>query len=335
VSFSAADRLARALLYEGYALYPYRRSSLKNQQRWTFGGLFPGGGVGEPSIARCQCLLRGEPKVELRLRFLQLFGDQAMEREITATGEFELPAVDGGRALKGRLTVEARPFDSAALRSGGLRGQQVHVLTIEVENLGTHGDDASLKSFASPHVLIHAPHGELVSMTDPPEDLAEVAGRCRSEVLWPVLLSKQLLICSPIILEDFPRIAPESPIDLFDSGEIDEILTLRIMTLTDAEKCEARRDPRTAALIDRVEALSDAERAQLHGTLRAEYGRGDRVRLRPTARADVMDLALTGRLATVADIERFVDGSVHCVVTVDDDPAAHRFFFRPEELERA
>ena len=72
--------------------------------------------------------------------------------------------------------------------------------------------------------MAFAPEGEHASMTDPPPPLADAAAACKSEVLWPVLLSRQLLIASPIILEDFPRVAPESPLDLFDSSEIDEIL---------------------------------------------------------------------------------------------------------------
>jgi hydrogenase maturation protease len=73
-----------------------------------------------------------------------------------------------------------------------------------------------------------------------------------------------------------------------------------------------------------------------------ELRRGSRVRLRPRAGADVFDIALAGRVATVDAIEEDTDGAVHLVVTVDDDPGrdlgaasqlAHRFFFAPEEVE--
>jgi hydrogenase maturation protease len=73
-----------------------------------------------------------------------------------------------------------------------------------------------------------------------------------------------------------------------------------------------------------------------------ELRRGSRVRLRPRAGADVFDLALAGRLAVVDAIEEDMEGTVHLVVTVDDDPGrdlgaasqlAHRFFFAPEEVE--
>ncbi len=61
------------------------------------------------------------------------------------------------------------------------------------------------------------------------------------------------VLVAPIILGDHP-VAPESAGDLFDATEIDEILTLRIMTLTDDEKAEARgTDPRAAAILDRCD----------------------------------------------------------------------------------
>jgi len=78
-----------------------------------------------------------------------------------------------------------------------------------------------------------------------------------------------LLLSSPIILYDYPQIAPESPGDLFDGAEIDEILTLRILTLTDDEKAELRQgDAQARALLERTEALGPAELRSLHGGIR-------------------------------------------------------------------
>ena len=107
-------------------------------------------------------------------------------------------------------------------------------------------------------------------MTDPPEWAAlDVAG-CRNDGTWPVLgSSPSVMLSSPIILEDNPQIAPESPGALYDATEIDEILTLRTMTLTDAEKAEARAtDPRAAAVIDQVETLPPDHLDRLHGAVR-------------------------------------------------------------------
>lgn len=74
------------------------------------------------------------------------------------------------------------------------------------------------------------------------------------------------------------------------------------------------------------------------GELRA----GTRVRLRPRAGGDVLDIALAGQRAVVEAIEQDVEGRTTVAVVLDDDPGrdlgfarqpGHRFFFGPEELE--
>jgi len=76
-------------------------------------------------------------------------------------------------------------------------------------------------------------------------------------------------LSSPIILYDYPQIAPESSGDLFDGTEIDEILSLRIMTLTDEEKREMREsDVRARQILERTESLPVDQLMKLHGVLR-------------------------------------------------------------------
>ena len=115
-------------------------------------------------------------------------------------------------------------------------------------------------------------------MTDPPEWAAPAVAECENAGCWPVLADpdggRQVVLSSPIILSDHPEVAPESPGELYDGTEIDEILTLRTLALSDEEKVEARAtDPRAAALIDRVESMDAATMQQLHGTIRASGGR--------------------------------------------------------------
>jgi hypothetical protein len=174
------------------------------------------------------------------------------------------------------------------------------------------------------------------------------------------------MLSSPIILYDYPRVAPESPGDFFDATEIDEMLALRIMTMTDKEKREmSAADARARALLQRTESLSGDDLLRLHGTVRGlrpvtvdeksdrrrlecvhlgavELTRGDRVRLRPRGRADVFDLVLAGMTATIQAIEQDFEDRVHLAVTVDDDPGqdfgtaglpGHRFFFGLDEVE--
>jgi hypothetical protein len=69
---------------------------------------------------------------------------------------------------------------------------------------------------------------------------------------------------------------------------------------------------------------------------------GDRVRLWPQKTADIMDLALTGKIAVIEAIEQDFEDQIQFAVVLDDDPGrefgmmrqpGHRFFFGPEEIE--
>jgi hypothetical protein len=170
---------------------------------------------------------------------------------------------------------------------------------------------------------------------------------------------RDAMLSSPIILYDYPQIAPESPGTLFDGTEIDEILTLRIMTLTDEEKEQMRQgDARAREILERTEALSPEQFMKLHGTIRSlrpvsegtgtsSAGKdypgedyppptsirvaarvvkaGDRVRLHPKARADVFDMLLEGKTARVQSIEQDFENRTYLVVTVDDDPGREQW----------
>jgi hypothetical protein len=169
------------------------------------------------------------------------------------------------------------------------------------------------------------------------------------------------VLASPVILYDYAAVAPESVGDFYDGTEIDEMLTLRVQTMTDEEKAEARAtDRRAAAIIDRCEAMPSDVQATLHGTRREPIDphpdwstrgpgevlvggrpvtRGSKVVLRPLRRADAHDLFLVDRAATVAEVVHDVDGEVHLAVTVDDDPAAELMdwhgrylYFGPDEV---
>ena len=101
----------------------------------------------------------------------------------------------------------------------------------------------------------------------------ELAATGRKPGRWPVLVGdpggSDTVRASPIILEEHAQVAPESSGDLFDATEIDEILSLRILALTDDEKAEMRAaDERTRALLDRTEALTGDDLLRMHGTIR-------------------------------------------------------------------
>src|SRR4029077_15387757 len=132
---------------------------------------------------------------------------------------------------------------------------------------------ALLRCLVSTHTILGARQGEFVSLLDAPERWREASAGCNNVGTWPVVVGEaganDTLLSSPIILYDYPQLAPESPGDLFDATEIDELLSLRIQTLTDAEKREMRdTGARARAILERTEALTDAQLAQLHGRSR-------------------------------------------------------------------
>jgi hypothetical protein len=167
-----------------------------------------------------------------------------------------------------RLSAERTPGPYGALR-----------LRVVLENrteprgpLARRADGLPYALIAA-HCLIAVPGGRFLSMTEPPEWAAGEVGRCVNTATWPVLAGPpectELMLSSPVILYDHAEIAAESAGQLFDSTEIDEILTLRTMTLTDEEKRAARAtDPRAAELLDRLDHLPPEMLERMHGAIR-------------------------------------------------------------------
>jgi hypothetical protein len=369
-----ARAVGDAVLYEGYLLYPYRASAGKNRVRWQWGVLMPpsyaSAEIGEHASARVECLLEPLERtiLHVKVRFLQtrtrLTWDEAVEHEtdfelplseLPVETQFHVPGEERTHPLSGVLTARVDPLDGPF---GGAR------LRVEVHNTTSwHSDGvrehALRHSLLAAHLVLSVDTGHFLSMLDPPEWAKPAVDACRQERLWPVLIGdtsrSTVMLASPIILYDNPSIAEESPGDLFDGTEIDEILTLRTMTLTDDEKREARAtDPRAAAIVDRVDAMPPELLERLHGAVRSlrpvepsvtvagvRVAAGSQVRLRPNLRgADAQDMFLTGKTATVRVILSDVDGVTHVAVTLDDDPGADlqhahgRYrYFSPDEIE--
>ena len=196
---------------------------------------------------------------------LEFEGGQDVEPLRDANGE------DVGRVVRRRAPLTARLRTHAAVDDGFVR------LSVSVEN--EHAEpvddkDAAIRvSLISAHLLLEAHEADFVSLLEPPDDAAEAAARCHQRRCWPILAGAPgttgVVLGSPIILYDYPEVAEESAGALFDSTEIDEILTLRVMTMTDDEKAQARAtDPRAAEIIDRCDQMSAADLQQLHGVLR-------------------------------------------------------------------
>ncbi len=288
---------------------------------------------------------------------------------VTVTGTVLPFAFDGGRDIEpaagGRVIRERHPLAGRIIVhcEPVIADLPVRRLILRVENTTPWPDQAAprdhaiIAAFASTHLILAITGGEFISLLDPPAWASGAAAACRNTGTYPVLAcpagARDVVLSAPIILYDHPQIAPESPHDLFDATENDELLTLRTLTLTDDEKRQARAtDRRTAAVIDGVDALSDEWLARLHGATRnirggemvprpPQFTPGCRVRLNPPSRrTDAQDVLYAGMLATVAEVRHDVDGSVFLAVTIDDDPAAelHDWYgryhhYRTDEVE--
>ena len=185
-----------------------------------------------------------------------------------------------GRTIRSREALSGTVQLSADVVGNAASGGQTFRLSCTVSN--THPDPvadrdrASAVSMIGTHLLLQIVDGAFVSLLEPPATLEAAAKACRQSRCWPVLAgapgATDVMLVSPIILYDYPAVAPESAGALFDSTEIDEILTLRVMTLTDDEKAAARAtDPAAAAIIDRCDAMTPETLAQLHGVLRSPH----------------------------------------------------------------
>ncbi|QKG26973.1 hypothetical protein [Actinomadura verrucosospora] len=425
--FEHARAVADAILYEGYLLYPYRRSSGKNRVRWQFGVLVPPAwaeahglddtgvaGSAEASWQQTECLIEApeDAVVHGRVRFLQV-QKKTVEQRCADGSHAEVDSLDAGARTEcafdeavpqeadfrfrltdalagerrfavrtpggedrapiagaaGRTVRRRRPLAAAVTVSAARCGtaEPLTRIRVRIDNTGAATppdaprDEALRDSLLACHVLLATEDGSFVSLLDPPDWAERAAGECRNVHAFPVLAGaageRGTILSSPILLYDHPRVAPESPGDLHDATEIDEILSLRTLTLTDEEKREARgTDPRAARIVDRTEALPPETFARLHGAVRSlrpvpagtapaeapasrwspgdadpggivvdgvTVARGSRVRLRPrTHGTDPQDRFLDGRTARVEAVLHDVDDAAHLAVTLEDDPAA-------------
>lgn len=388
------DKIARAVLYEGYLLYPYRHSAIKNQQRWNFGVLYPASWAAtQTGSDRCyfrmECIAQAteEAQVEISVRFLQLITrsrnmrcwQEAIEQQV-ATPRLSCIQLAASEFTHSETFVTADNPVQLCLQVAATRVRDdIFRVSVQLHNTtccqSPTREAALLHSLASAHAVVHIEGGHFVSLTDPPEQLRDAVAACQNTGVWPVLVGHQAarnsMLGSPIILYDFPQIAPESAADLFDGTEIDEILTLRILTLTEAEKQELRiSDPRARQLLERLESAPPEHLLQLHGVIRgmwpvqgeawsawdtidtkpvaaavvngAELKKGDRVRLRPRKRADIFDTFLEGKTAIIDAVEQDFENRIQFAVVLEDDPgrdlgemrqAGHRFFFSVQEVE--
>ena len=341
MNLDQVEKIAEAVLYEGYMLYPYRPSSVKNQQRWNFGVLCPQSYCeqqlgSEASMMQTECLVKANPSTRLsaKIRFLQIVRrsigklhspgqekpegaqpefdpvgrlelngrvfqpwQEAVEREHTFTAlsldalslrsplhlvfpsgkQFEYLCDEQGRAVgvivrEWEMLAASVYFDVEECHDGVVK------VTVSIGNLTPFDcletatrEDALAFSLVSAHTILGVEQGEFLSLLEPPRGFEDLAAQCSNIGTWPVLVGdhSETVLSSPIILYDHPQIAPESAGNLFDATEIDEILSLRILTLTDEEKREMlQSDERAREILERTESMPEEQFMKLHGALR-------------------------------------------------------------------
>lgn len=348
MNLELVEKIANAVLYEGYLLYPYRASSVKNRQRFNWGALAPESyseaqkGT-ESYLMQTECLLEGDENttLDVKVRFLHLVSREVGELEnplgeLPETGEPDfrfVPNLDvGGRlyqtwqeaverevdlpTLDLNAISEVKQFSFPMTRTleplrdendkivavivrtqreiSGVIELQISNLESQIENRISNPfkitvricnktpfenaeqksrDDALLHSLVSTHTILTAKRGEFVSLLEPPDELSEAVSALENIKTYPVLAGmegeRDCMLSSPIILYDYPQIAEESAGDLFDGAEIDEILTLRIMTLTDDEKREMRGvDAHVRKILERTENMPDEKLMKMHGAMK-------------------------------------------------------------------
>jgi hypothetical protein len=351
-------------LYEGFLLFPYSKSALKNQLPFQFGVIMPQGysDASEPASVRAQfvCLLReNEARVEGALRFLHIAEDPVAR---------EVPFAFSLAPNASRVPFELGDLRGEAGIHTDLQGESVRV-TIELRNLAVINanagrNDALRFAFVSAHMLLEAFGAEFSSMVDAPQEAAGAVAQCTNDRMFPVLVGDEgasrqtstMLLVSPIILYDFPKIANASRARTFDGTEIDELLMLSVASLTDEEKRNARAaHPYVRELVERAEALDAQTQATLHGELTGgapragdervtiagvEVGPGSRVRVLPKGRADVWDDLVRGMTARVNAVHTDFEGKRYIGVVFDADPASdmhewygRSFFYGADEVE--
>ncbi|OBC02287.1 hypothetical protein [Mycobacterium sp. 852002-40037_SCH5390672] len=219
--------------------------------------------------------LTWDEAVECEMSFGPLaFDDQPWSLPVTADAETDIEVLDDGRLVRERREIRG-VLTVTSESEGDLRRVSVRVVNIGAP--ARDKVDAIARSMIGTHLVAEVLGGRFVSLLEPPQTATDAVSRCAQHRCFPVLAgppgTDDVLLISPIILYDHPEVADQSDTALYDCTEIDEILTLRVMTMTDDEKAQARAtDPRAARIIDECDAMSPEAMARLHGVLRDPHG---------------------------------------------------------------
>jgi hypothetical protein len=351
------EELVTSLLWEGYSLYPYTPSAIKNATPTPFGIVYPPAYAAEcPGAfdhARLECVADPMPDATLTatLRYLGPDGERRVELGPAPVGQRVTTGFDGGR-----LTLRSEP------RSNGEAFVRCCVHNLIDVPSGLDRAGALAHALISTQLLVRISSGRFRSPLDGPPSSVNT---------YPVLATEadDAILGTAYVLPDHPQIAPESHGGLFDSTEIEEALLLHVQVLSEQERAEIEAgDPAVREMLARAAAAAPEDIIALHGRVElrdpvsheppreppglpdpaagapeaivdgVRFARGAKVVIRPGPDADIQARMLDGRRATVERILTDYDGKVHLGVTIDDDPGQDLmrdtgrflYFFAPE-----
>lgn len=334
-SESLLERITKTVLYEGYSLYPYYRSSAKNSKPVPFGAVYPKQFVkynpDVHSTTQTQCIIEGtdDTEVKITVRFLQLRNRQLLKIDHNEYGPGQFRSTDslqegdktyhsGWEGVERELNLgthtistivdnklgkdiafESEKANDIIYGEDGIVAGNVIItqseingnITVSAEPVGDNKNgykimvqisnttsvdnpkklsrnDSYKLSFLSTHTILKTGQGAFISQTDPEPDWEELINNCENINSWPILVEKdhKTMLSSPIVLYDYPEIAPESMGDMFDGTEIEEALVLHMATMPEEEKQKIDKgDPKMKAMMERVESVTPEEIMSLHG----------------------------------------------------------------------
>lgn len=275
------EKICNALLYEGYALFPYRKNALKNQKRFNFGVLSPKcwaeNQINEQFFQQTEILVlaENETKLSFKTRFLKLSNESDWQTAVEKIIEAEF-ILDQSQTIEykednlfGKIEISAEKLSKNLFKI-----RFIFENLTEIENFGELSREEILQfSFVSAHTIFEVENGKFVSLLETPDEFIEQAKFLQNINVFPVLIGNKIkrnsVLASPIILYDFPEIAENSFDNFFDGLEIDELMILNLLALPDEEKRQiAETDEQTKKILAKIESATPEDLLKLHAYLR-------------------------------------------------------------------
>lgn len=299
-----AESLAKSLLYEGYALYPYTPAATKNATPTPFGIAYPTAYANHQPAAfdyvRIEVVALPEDGAEIEgtALFLQAAGarHQASERRVSVGPLPLAELLEQGSELPFAFdstpdaTTGAEPEGAPDVVSGTVRisaeavGPGRFRIALQVQNTtpvpdaeaeGMDRGEALRWALLSCHAMLGISAGSFASPLENEDELGAAVQACENVNAWPVLASPgdDVVLGAAVLLPDHPQIAPQSNVNFFDNTEIEEALVLHVQALSEEERAAIdEQDPAVREMIERAEGTTQEEMLELHGLMKPSEG---------------------------------------------------------------